>query len=60
MEKKFSDFNKNCAYLLFSETNAKILNALEDLSIKIMIHEHRYRACNLQNFFWFRFTSAAY
>ncbi|KAL1203391.1 Protein RST1 [Cardamine amara subsp. amara] len=43
MEKKFSDFNKNCAYLLFSETNVKILNALEDLSIKIIIHEHSIR-----------------
>jgi hypothetical protein len=43
MENKFSDFNKNCTYLLFSETNAEILNALEDLSIKIMIHEHSVR-----------------
>ncbi|CAN8266162.1 unnamed protein product [Cochlearia groenlandica] len=43
LEKQISDFNKNCAYLLFSETNAKILNALEDLSIKIIIHEHSVR-----------------
>ncbi|CAA7046600.1 unnamed protein product [Microthlaspi erraticum] len=43
MEKKISDFNKNCTHLLFSETNAKILNALEDLSIKIMIYEHSIR-----------------
>lgn len=50
MEKQISDFNKNCTHLLFSETNAKILNALEDLSIKIMIYEHRYRACSLVNF----------
>ncbi|XP_010514478.1 PREDICTED: protein RST1-like isoform X3 [Camelina sativa] len=43
MEKKISDFNNNCAYMFFSEKNAKILNALEDLSIKIMIHEHSVR-----------------
>ncbi|KFK33679.1 hypothetical protein AALP_AA5G045700 [Arabis alpina] len=43
LEKLISDFNKNCAYLLFSETNAQILNALEGLLIKIMIHEHSIR-----------------
>ncbi|EOA23150.1 hypothetical protein CARUB_v10016560mg [Capsella rubella] len=43
MEKKISDFNNYCAYMLFSETNAEILNALEDLSIKIIIHEHSIR-----------------
>lgn len=50
LEKEISDFNKKWAYLLFSETDAKVLNAIEDLSVKIMIHEHRYRTCNLLNF----------
>ncbi|KAG2261355.1 hypothetical protein Bca52824_068434 [Brassica carinata] len=43
LEKQISDFNKKCAYLLFSETDAKILNAIEDLSVKIIIHEHSVR-----------------
>ncbi|XP_024006795.1 protein RST1 isoform X2 [Eutrema salsugineum] len=43
MDKQISDLNKNCTHLLFSETNAKILNALEALSIKIMIYEHSVR-----------------
>ncbi|CAH8361043.1 unnamed protein product [Eruca vesicaria subsp. sativa] len=43
LEKQISDFNKKCAYLLFSETDTKILNAIEDLSVKIMIHEHSVR-----------------
>ncbi|KAH0923800.1 hypothetical protein HID58_023818 [Brassica napus] len=43
LEKQISDFNKKCAYLLFSETDAKILNAIEDLLVKIMIHEHSVR-----------------
>ncbi|KAL0658136.1 hypothetical protein Bca4012_078721 [Brassica carinata] len=43
LEKQISDFNKKCAYLLFSETDVRILNAIEDLSVKIMIHEHSVR-----------------
>ncbi|KAJ0254105.1 Protein RST1 [Hirschfeldia incana] len=43
LEKQISDFNKKCAYLLFSETDAKVMNAIGDLSVKIMIHEHSVR-----------------
>ncbi|XP_010555953.1 PREDICTED: protein RST1 [Tarenaya hassleriana] len=48
IKENISDLDGNYAKLLFSETNPEILRALEDLLIKIIMHEHTFRRRNVK------------